>query len=44
MRIEIEKLKKAYQGVMVLDIERMTIKTGKLQQSLDQMARVSPPY
>ena len=28
MRIEIEKLKKAYQGVMVLDIERMTIKTG----------------
>lgn len=30
MRIEIEKLKKAYQGVMVLDIERMTIKTGKI--------------
>ena len=30
MRIENEKLKKAYQGVMVLDIERMTIKTGKI--------------
>ncbi|MFR0986341.1 ABC transporter ATP-binding protein [Frisingicoccus sp.] len=30
MRIEIEKLKKAYQGVMVLDIERMTIKTGEI--------------
>ena len=30
MRREIEKLKKAYQGVMVLDIERMTIKTGKI--------------
>lgn len=30
MRIEIEKLKKAYQGIMVLDIERMTIKTGEI--------------
>lgn len=30
MKIEIEKLKKTYEGVVVLDIERLTIKTGKI--------------
>lgn len=30
MKIEIEKLKKSYQGIMVLDIERLTIGTGKI--------------
>ena len=30
MKIEIEKLKKTYEGVVALDIERLTIKTGKI--------------
>lgn len=30
MKIEVEKLKKTYQGVMVLDIDRLTIKAGKI--------------
>lgn len=30
MKIEIEKLKKSYQGMTVLDIERLTIRTGKI--------------
>lgn len=30
MKIEIKKLKKTYEGVIVLDIDRLTIKTGKI--------------
>ena len=43
MKIEIEKLKKTYEGVVALDIERLTIKTGKIT-AIVQMVQVSLPY